>query len=190
MVVSRFLVSWLDKSFPSRGHKNVYARTCVVFLPVNMSFGYGVDRGTRRKRWKNVGYGWKGELIGARDTDPWTRLVLSLFWRTRSFLGITYIYIYIKKKNIVSHGCFEGRSCSSLGPKDGQRLWGREKLRFVGSKVCEEIIFDYGANTRYPIFFFSNRCMEFLGEGKRKAIDIYGSWRGTFRLWNVGLSLR
>lgn len=99
MVVSRFLVSWLDKSFPSRGHKNVYARTCVVFLPVNMSFGYGVDRGTRRKRWKNVGYGWKGELIGARDTDPWTRLVLSLFWRTRSFLGTTYIYIYKKEKH-------------------------------------------------------------------------------------------
>lgn len=70
MVVSRFLVSWLDKSFPSRGHKNVYARTCVVFLPVDMSFGYGVDRRTRRKPWKNVGYGWKGELIGARDTDP------------------------------------------------------------------------------------------------------------------------
>lgn len=92
-----------------------------------------------------------------------------------TFLSRDNIYIYIKKKNIVSHGCFEGRSCSSLGPKDGQRLWGREKLRFVGSKVCEEIIFDYGANTRYPIFFLSNRCMEFLGEGKRKAIDIYGS---------------
>lgn len=79
-----------------------------------------------------------------------------------------YIYIYIKKKNIVSHGCFEGRSCSSLGPKDGQRLWGREKLRFVGSKVCEEIIFDYGANTRYPIFFFRTGVWSFWGRGKGK----------------------
>lgn len=175
MVVSRFLVSWLDKSFPSRGHKNVYARTCVVFLPVNMSFGYGVDRGTRRKRWKNVGYGWKGELIGARDTDPWTRLVLSLFWRTRSFLGITYIYIYIKKKNIVSHGCFEGRSCSSLGPKDGQRLWGREKLRFVDPRFVKKLSLTTVRIHDTLSFFFRTGVWSFWGRGKGKAIDIYGS---------------
>lgn len=142
--------------------------------------------------WKNVGYGWKGELIGARDTDPWTRLVLSLFWRTRSFLGI--MCVYKKRKNIVSHGWdSKGAAAHRLGPKDGQRLWGREN---VSLDNFEKKL----SSTRVRIhdiisFFFLNRCMEFLGEGERESHRYFMEVEETrfetrVDRENVGLSLR
>lgn len=66
---------------------------------------------------------------------------------------------------------------------------GREKLRFVGFKVSEEIIFDSGANTRYHIFFFFflNRCMDFLEKrGKGKIFMEIGN---LFRSVTIGDSL-
>lgn len=98
-----------------------------------------------------------------------------------TFLPKDNIYTYIKKRrNIVSHGkrCFEGRSCSSLGPKDGQRLWGEEKsyvsldsrflkkLSSIRARIHDTISF----------FFFFEQVYGFFGE-ERKGKDIYGNWK-------------
>lgn len=109
-----------------------------------------------------------------------------------TFLPKDNIYTYIKKRrNIVSHGkrCFEGRSCSSLGPKDGQRLWGEEKsyvsldsrflkkLSSIRARIHDTISF----------FFFLNRCMDFLEKrGKGKIFMEIGN---LFRSVTIGDSL-
>lgn len=121
--------------------------------------------------WKNVG--WKGELIGARDTDPWTRLVLSLFWRTRSFLGI--MCVYKKRKNIVSHGWdSKGAAAHRLGPKDGQRLWGRENVSLDNfeKKLSSTRVRIHDTVSLFFSFFFWTGVWSFWGRGKGKAIGI------------------
>lgn len=188
-----FVVSCLDKSFPSRGHKNVYARTCVVFLPVDMSFGHGVDRGTQGKRLEKRWIRMEGRInwrarYGSVDTSG------SLTILENTFLPRDNVYVYKKRKNIVSHGWdSKGAAAHRLGPKDGQRLWGREN---VSLDNFEKKL----SSTRVRIhdiisFFFLNRCMEFLGEGERESHRYFMEVEETcfetrVDRENVGLSLR
>lgn len=104
----------------------MYARTCVVFLPVDMSFGHGVDGGTQgkrlEKRWMEGRINWRARY-GSVDTSG------SLTILENTFLPRDNVYVYKKRKNIVSHGWdSKGAAAHRLGPKDGQRLWGRENV--------------------------------------------------------------
>lgn len=128
--------------------------------------------------WKNVGYGWKGELIGARDTDPWTRLVLSLFWRTRSFLGIMcmYIYVYIKKEktSLVTDGIRRAQLLIGWDRKTANDCGEEKTFRWIISKRnylrlgCEYTI-------SYLFSFFEQVYGVFGGGGKGKPSVFYES---------------
>lgn len=124
--------------------------------------------------WKNVGYGWKGELIGARDTDPWTRLVLSLFWRTRSFLGIMCMYIKKEKTSLVTDGIRKAQLLIGWDRKTANDCGEEKTFRWIISKRnylrlgCEYTI-------SYLFSFFEQVYGVFGGGGKGKPSVFYGS---------------
>lgn len=152
----------------------MYARTCVVFLPVDMSFGHGVEKGTQGKRLEKRWIRMEGRInwrarYGSVDTSG------SLTILENTFLPRDNVYVYKKRKNIVSHGWdSKGAAAHRLGPKDGQRLWGREnvsldnfekKLSSTRVRIHDIISF----------FFFEQVYGVFGGGGKGKPSVFYGS---------------